>query len=101
MELELISKDKKTIELKVPKAEESLILPLEHELLADSKTEYAAFTKKHPFMADPIIRVMVKDGKPQTSLKRASRVILKDLGDFETKFNNAVTQFKSPKKKKK
>lgn len=99
MDLELITKDKKTIEIMVPKSEETLILPLEHELLADSKTEYAAFTKKHPFMADPMIRIRVKDGKPQTSLKRASRVIMKDLGDFETKFNNAVKQFKAPKKK--
>ena len=100
MEIELITKDKRSIEIMVPKSEESLILPLEHELLADPKTEYAAFTKTHPFMADPMIRIRVKDGKPQTSLKRASRVILKDLGDFETKFNNAVQQYKNPKKKK-
>ena len=99
MDIELLTKDKRTMEIKVPKIEESLIHPLEHELLADPKTEYAAFTKTHPFMADPMIKIRVKDGKPQTSLKRASRVILKDLGDFETKFNNAVKQFRAPKKK--
>jgi DNA-directed RNA polymerase subunit L len=100
MEIELISKDKLSIEIQIPKAEETLILPLEHELLADSKTEYAAFTKEHPFLGIPKLRIRVKDGKPQTSLKRVSRVILKDLGDFETKLNKAVVAFRAPKKKK-
>ncbi len=99
MELELISKDKRSIEVKVPKTAETLILPLEHELIADSKTEYAAFTKEHPFLGDPLLRIRVKDGKPQTALKRASRIILKDLGDFETKFDKAVVEHRKPKKK--
>ncbi len=100
MDIEMITKDTRSIEIKVPKEEETLIFPLEHELLADSKTEYAAFTKEHPFLADPVIRIRVKDGKPQTALKRASRTILRDLGDFETKLNNAVKKFKTPPKKK-
>ncbi len=100
MELEMISKDKKSIEIRIPKSEETLILPLEHELLADSKTEYAATTKEHPFLGAPQLRIRVKDGKPQTSLKRASRVILMDLGDFETKLNKAIVAFRAPKKKK-
>lgn len=97
MDLELISKDKRSIEIRVSKSEETLILPLEHELLKDSKTEYAAFTKRHPFLSDPLIRVRVKDGKPQTALKRASRTILRDLGDFEAKLDKAIMKFKKPK----
>ncbi len=99
MDLELISKDKRSIEIKVSKDEETLILPLEHELLVDPKTEYAAFTKHHPFLSDPLIKIRVKDGKPQTALKRASRTVLRDLGDFETKLNKAIKKFKTPKKK--
>jgi len=98
MDLALISKDKRSIEIKVSKNEETLILPLEHELLKDSKTEYAAFTKEHPFLSDPMIRIRVKDGKPQTSLKRASRTVLRDLGDFEAKLNKAIKKYKKPKK---
>lgn len=101
MDLELISKDKRSIEIKVDKSEETLILPLEHELLIDPKTEYAAFTKIHPFLADPLLRITVKDGKPQTALKRASRTILRDLGDFETKFDKAIIAFRKPKKSSK
>ena len=101
MEIELISKDKRSIEIKIPKSEETLILPLEHELLGDSKTEYAAFTKQHPFLSDPVIRIRVKDGKPQTSLKRSSRIVLKDLGDFETKLDKAIQDFRTKKKTKK
>ena len=101
MDLKLISKDKRSIEIEISRKEEVLVLPLEHALLQDPKTDYAAFTKKHPFIDDPRIRVIVKDGKPETALKRASRTILRDLGDFESKLNKDSKKFKNPVKKAK
>ncbi|MCK4613313.1 MAG: hypothetical protein KAU14_00800 [Thermoplasmata archaeon] len=98
MDLKLITKDKRSIKIKIPKSEDILILPLEHALLNDAKTEYAAFTQKHPFLDDPLINVRVKEGKPQTALKRASRTILRDLGSFETKFDKAIKSYKKSKK---
>lgn len=95
MDVILITKEKRSIEIQVSKEEETLILPLEHALLKDPKTEYAAFTKEHPFLGDPHIRVRVKDGKPQTALKRASRTILRDLGDFEAKLEKSIEKFSS------
>lgn len=99
MEIELISKDKRSIEIKIPRAEETIVFPLEYELHADAKTEYAACTMEHPFLDDTRLRLRVKEGKPQTALKRASRVILKDLGDFEAKLEKAVAQCRQPKVK--
>ncbi len=98
MDLELISKDKRSIEIRIPKDEETLILPLEHALFQDKKTENAAFTKTHPFLSDPMIRVEVKEGKPQTGLKRASRTVLRELGDFEAKLEKAIKQYKKDNK---
>jgi len=95
MDMKLINKDKRSIEIMLSKEDENLVQPLEHALLNDSKTEYAAYTKKHPFLDDPIIGVVVKEGKPQTALKRASRTILRDLGNFETRLERAIDKYRT------
>ena len=98
MELKLINKDKRSIEIMLSGDNENLVQPLEHALLKDSKTKYAAYTKSHPFLDNTRMRVVVKEGKPQTALKRASRTILRDLGDFETKLQRAIDSYNKGKK---
>ncbi len=72
MELKVLAKDKDSLKIEVINPDDTVIYPLINELLADEKVEDARYITGHPLLDKPSIVVRVKEGKPQTALKRAA-----------------------------
>lgn len=79
MELHLLSKDKHTIEFEVAGASETLLEPLKQKLLADKNVEAATYYIGHPMSDNPKLYVRVKEGSPQSALKKAAKAL---VGEF-------------------
>ncbi len=81
--MKLIEKDKKSIEIEVENLTETFLEPLNIRLLEDEAVDYANYFMGHPDRDEPHIFVRVKNGKPQTALKRCSRGLAKDFEDLK------------------
>ena len=88
MDITLISKDKKSMEIEIIGENETLLTPLKEKLLEDDKVVFSTFIRGHPFLDNPKLYVEVNDGKPQTALKRAARAIIKDTELLKKKFED-------------
>ena len=86
MELDLISKDKRSISIKLVGQNETLTSPLLEKLLADDKVEHASHHRAHLFLDPPVIDITVNEGKPQTALKRAAKAISSDFRELRERF---------------
>jgi DNA-directed RNA polymerase subunit L len=75
MELKLLKKQKDMIQLEIIGADDTLLYPLIHQLLVDENVEDASYTAGHPRFDNPVLIVKVKDGKPQSALKKAARAL--------------------------
>jgi DNA-directed RNA polymerase subunit L len=73
MEFKLIEKKKDTIKVEIKDADETLIYPLIHELLQDKNVVDARYVTGHPQLDKATLTVIVKEGKPQASLKKAAK----------------------------
>lgn len=88
MNITLISKDKKSMEIEIIGENETLLTPLKQKLLEDEKVDFATFIIGHRELDNPKLYVKVKEGKPQTALKRAARAIIKDNEKLKKKFED-------------
>ena len=74
------------MEIEIKGENETLLTPLKQKLLEDEKVVFATFFIGHPLLDNPRFYVKVKEGKPQTALKRAARAIIKDAKKLRKKF---------------
>jgi len=79
MELKLLKKQKDMIQLELIGGEDTLIYPLIHQLLEDENVEDASYTAGHPNLDNPVLTVKVKDGKPQSAIKKAARALASEF----------------------
>lgn len=82
MKINLISKEKQSIRFEILGVDETIVMPLIEEILADSRVEEARAIRSHPYISNYEIYVKVKDireSKPQTIIKKAAK-------NLETKF---------------
>ncbi|MDH4123224.1 MAG: DNA-directed RNA polymerase subunit L [Thermoplasmata archaeon] len=75
MELKLLKKQKDMIQIELMNADDTLLYPLIHQLLLDDSVEDASYTSGHPRLDNAVLTVRVKDGKPQSALKKAARAL--------------------------
>ncbi|HHT76160.1 MAG TPA: RpoL/Rpb11 RNA polymerase subunit family protein [Methanomassiliicoccaceae archaeon] len=73
MELLLIDKDKDSITVQIRDADMTVIQPIINELLEDEGVAEVDYNSGHPELDLPVLYVKVKNGKPQTALKRAAK----------------------------
>ncbi len=83
MDINLIEKDKKSMEIEIVGEDATLLNPLLEALLADPKVEFATYRKEHPIMGNHNLTIRVKDGKPQTALKRAAKTVEKEFQEAQ------------------
>lgn len=90
MDIKVVKKDKKTLEIEM--MGESITLPnLISDALWDvSSVSEAATIKEHPYLAEPKIFVKVKKGNPINALKRVCKNIENQLNEFRGKFQKAL-----------
>lgn len=79
MELKLLKTRKRSIEFEMADADNTILYPLIEELLSDNKVELARYIVGHPQLDKPKIFVKVKEGKPQTIIKKAIKKIEKQF----------------------
>jgi len=79
MEIRLLKKQKDMIQLEVIGADETMISPLVHQLLKDENVEDVSYVPGHPKLDNPTLMVKVKDGKPQSALKKAAKALASEF----------------------
>ncbi|MEW5761384.1 MAG: RpoL/Rpb11 RNA polymerase subunit family protein [Candidatus Thermoplasmatota archaeon] len=90
MELKLISKDKNSIVIEVIGEESTVLECLVQKLLSDKNVVVATWSRKHPLLDNPKIHLKVKDGKPQSALKKAAKALASEFGETLRLFNEAT-----------
>ena len=79
MELKLIKKQKDIIQLEIIGADDTMLFPLVHQLLKDENVEDCSYVSGHPKLDNPTLTVKVKDGKPQSALKKAAKALASEF----------------------
>ncbi|MCU0852319.1 MAG: DNA-directed RNA polymerase subunit L [Thermoplasmata archaeon] len=81
MEFKLVEKKKDSIRVEIVDADETLIVPLIHELLQDKNVADARYVTGHPQLDKPVLTVEVKEGKPQAALKKAAKSLANQFAE--------------------
>jgi len=89
MELKLLNKDGRSIEIEVIGEDETILVPLQEKLLADDKVEIVTLSRAHRFLTNPVLFVKVTEGKPQTAIKRAAKALSNEVKEFSALFDTA------------
>lgn len=97
MELNLISKDGKSIIIEFTDVKETLVHPLVDMLLDDNDVLLAAYKTGHPQLDKPQLTVRTQRVNPETAVKKAADSLADEIKTLEKEFEKAV---KSSKKKK-
>jgi len=83
MELRLVDKQERFVEIEVLGEDETLLYPLTQKLMDDKEVEYAAYILGHPDLDFPTLKIRVKKGTPEAALKRAIKSLDKDFADLQ------------------
>ena len=78
MDINLIAKEKNSIELEFIDVDDVDVLMLVQELNNDKKVDNVIYHRGHPMLEKPKIMVEVNEGKPQTAIKKAARQISRE-----------------------
>lgn len=81
MELKVLRKEKSEIELELSERDDTLLYPLVQQLQSDETVEIARYITGHPLLEKTRLYVRVKEGKPETALKRAAKTLAKKFED--------------------
>ena len=92
MRMKLLKKDKRSMEIELLDEDTTLLTPLLEALLKDPKVDYATFYREHPLLENYKIYVRVKEGKPQTALKRAAKAVGKNYEEALKKVERILNE---------
>jgi DNA-directed RNA polymerase subunit L len=103
MELNLISKEKKSVVIEFTDVKETLVHPLVDRLLADKDVLFAAYKTGHPQLDRPKLTVKTQRVNPETAVKKAADSLSDEVISLKKEFEKAVkrgTRAKKPTAKK-
>lgn len=84
MEMRLVSKTDKKMEIEVIGETDTLLNLLKQRLLADPAVETATYIMGHPYLDNPLFVVETKSGKADAALKNAAKDLRQQFDEFET-----------------
>ena len=84
MELRLVSKTDKRMEIEVIGENDTLLNLLKQRLLQDANVETATYIIGHPYLDTPKFIVEMKSGKPDAALKSAAKELRAQYEEFDT-----------------
>lgn len=90
MEINTIVKEKDTLEIEIVGADETLLAPLVNLLLADDAVAEARYTISHMHRDIPRLLVRMREGKPQTAIKRAVKAMSSQCEAAKKTFDKAL-----------
>ena len=83
MDLELIKKDKNSIEFKIKGERHSIPNLLKQKLLEDKDVDFASYKLAHPTDNDALFIVRTKKGKPEKAVKDACDKLTDEFDEFQ------------------
>lgn len=92
VEVRLLTKDDKSLEVEVVGENETLLNLLKQRLLQNRDVANASFLIGHPLLDQPKLFVQVRKGKPEAAVKAAAKDLREELDKFETEFLKAARQ---------
>jgi DNA-directed RNA polymerase subunit L len=98
LELNLISKDKKSVVIEFTDVKETLVHPLVDRLLADNDVLFAAYKTGHPQLDRPKLTVKTQRVKPETAVKKAADDLSDEIKLLKKQFEKAVKKGATAKK---
>jgi DNA-directed RNA polymerase subunit L len=105
MELNLITKDKKSVVIEFTDVKETLVHPLVDRLLSDKDVLFAAYKTGHPQLDRPKLTVKTQRVNPETAVKKAADSLSEEVISLKKEFEKAVKRgkraSKAPSKKPK
>lgn len=84
MEMRLVSKTDKKMEIEVIGENDTLLNLLKQRLLTDPSVETATYIMGHPYLDNPLFVIETKTGKPDAALKNAAKDLRQQFDAFET-----------------
>lgn len=90
MEVRVLAKGEKSMEVEVIGENETLLNVLKQRLLQSPDVESATFLIGHPLLDQPRLFVQVRKGKPEAALKAAAKELREELDKLETEFLKAT-----------
>jgi DNA-directed RNA polymerase subunit L len=101
LEVNLVSKDGKSIVIEFTDVKETLVHPLVDTLLDDKDVLLAAYKTGHPQLDKPILTVRTQRVNPETAVKKAADSLADEILALEKEFEKAVRSSKAKKAKPK
>jgi DNA-directed RNA polymerase subunit L len=98
MELNLISKDKKSVIIEFTDVKETLVHPLVDRLLSDKDVLFAAYKTGHPQLDRPKLTVKTQRVNPETAVKKAADSLSEEVISLKKEFEKAVKRGTRAKK---
>lgn len=86
MDVRVIRKDDKMIEVELIGENETLLNVMKQRLLQSPDVESATFLVGHPLLDQPRLVAHVRKGKPEAALKAAAKELREELDKLETEF---------------
>jgi len=84
MQVELLTKEKDSMELKIHDEGETLLIPLKNQLLSDKAVEFANYNVRHPKLDVAPFHFKVSSGKPQNAIKKACKALSNNFKEMQT-----------------
>lgn len=97
MELNLVSKDKKSVVIEFTDSKETIVHPLIDRLLSDKDVVLATYKTGHPQLDKPRLTVKTQKVTPEAAVKKAADNLADEIKILRKEFEKAI---KSPKAKK-
>ncbi len=82
MELTILNKTEKEINIKVAGETHTLLNLLKTNLLKNKHVEIATYDIKHPTISDPVLFVRTDGSDPIEAIKKASRDVIAECDEF-------------------
>jgi DNA-directed RNA polymerase subunit L len=79
MDLKVISKDSKSIELSIEDEDISIPEIIQHNLLKNSQILFSGFAQKHPLLKNQVIRVQTKNKPPKSILVDSCSITIDEV----------------------
>ena len=92
MEMRLVSKTDKKVEIEFIGETDTLLNLLKQRLLADPAVDSATYIMGHPYLDNPLFVVETKSGKADAALKNAAKDLRQQFDEFETLLVRATGQ---------
>ena len=87
MELKIIKKTKKELEVEIIGEKETLLNPIKQALLQNENVEYAEYFTDHPLLNNYRLFLRIKSGDPMKILLQVTKDLEKEVDSFHKQFN--------------